>query len=69
MTSAVVNVMVEVLHTLAVVTKEIKQSRISESIPGGGFSLQRRLIVSQKLLGRSWLEEPPSRMHCKGSKQ
>jgi len=36
MTDAVVKVMVEVLRILAIVTKGIKQSRASESIPGDG---------------------------------
>lgn len=34
MTDAIVKVMVEVLCILAIVTKEIRQSRASESIPG-----------------------------------
>ena len=34
MTDALVKVMVEILHILAIVTKEIKQSRASESIFG-----------------------------------
>jgi hypothetical protein len=33
MTDAIVKVMAEVLHILAIVTKEVKQSRASKSLP------------------------------------
>jgi len=70
MTDSVVKVMVEVLQILAIMTKEIKQSRISELITWRRiYCLPSRLIISQKLLGRSWLEKLPLRMHCKSSKQ
>jgi hypothetical protein len=36
MTDAIVNVLVEILRILAIVTKEIKQNRARESIPGYG---------------------------------
>jgi len=48
MTNVIVNAMVEVLHILATVTKEIKQGRASESILGYRSTLS--LIGYQKCL-------------------
>ena len=53
MTDSVVKVMVEVLQILAIVTKEIKQSRISESIPGDGSTPSR---VDLSFLRNFWEE-------------
>jgi hypothetical protein len=60
MTDAIVKVMVEVLCILAIVTKEIKQSRASESIPGYWSTLSAYRLPEtfvKKLAGRKDIED------------
>jgi uncharacterized protein (DUF2164 family) len=65
MTNAIVDVMVEVLHILAIVTKEVKQGRASESILGyrstpSTYRLPEMFV--KKLVGRKDVEDALQRL-------
>jgi len=65
MTNAIVDVMVEVLHILATVTKEVKQGRASESILGyrstpSTYRLPEMFV--KKLVGRKDVEDALQRL-------
>ena len=65
MTDIIVKVMVEVLLILALVTKEIKQGKISEFIPNDmpPLSTDRSLErIAKKLVGRSDIEDALRRL-------
>ena len=60
-------VMVEVLHILAIVTKEIKQGRLSESILGDGSTPSQAAYrfsetFGKKLVGRTGIEDALQRL-------
>jgi hypothetical protein len=65
MTDAIVKVMVEVLHILAIATKEINQRRASESTPGDrSILLAYRYSEAflKRLVGRSDIEDALQRL-------
>ena len=60
MTDVIVKVMVEVLNVLSIATKEIKQYRASESIPGDRSSFSAYCYLAtflKKLVGRTDIED------------